>query len=35
VDELGREVERIQDEIQTREETKEELVAAFNARRYD
>jgi biotin operon repressor len=34
VDELEREVDRIQSEINTRKETKQELVAAFNSRRY-
>lgn len=33
--ELEREIERIQAEINTRKETKTELVQAFNARRYD
>ena len=35
VDQLEHEIDRIQGEINTREETKQELVQAFNARRYD
>lgn len=34
-DDLSREIERIEDEIRTREETKRELTRAFNRSRYE
>jgi len=35
IDRLERELDRIQGEINTRKETREELVAAFNSVKYD